>query len=496
MATANPTQFSERGVPRTEILVTLSRLHRLVFLADAEHRIVWTSAGLSKACGGGDRYLGRELHDLLLDLTPRPSRSSSSPCEADRPQDSDARVEGRATLIDADSKPSPVDVCLFRLPESTAHSARLIGVLRPADSSHAQVCEPRTTTDFFASILDNAPDAVIALDLSGFIVYVNRALEGITGRRSADLINQPVITLLSQTTSLEQTLALFDATGELSGKKLEFRDTNGNLACVSISSRALQLPDGRVAGNVCFLRDITEKTVIQGQLERKNAELESYVHSVSHDLRSPLVSLLGFSRLLREDYGHLLDDTGSHFLDRIEQAGRTMEALIHDLLELSRIGRPGENPTLVDPRAVILQLQAELKLRLDELGIALEVPKTPPLVYCDRTRLYQVLSNLIGNAINHMGPCPDPRIVIEVLEHKDCHEAIVRDSGKGIAPEDQERIFEVFTSIGRPADANAGASTGIGLAIVRKIVQTHKGRVWVESKPGHGASFHFTLPRH
>jgi signal transduction histidine kinase len=229
-------------------------------------------------------------------------------------------------------------------------------------------------------------------------------------------------------------------------------------------------------------------------LRRANSELEHCINALAHDLRSPLVALLGFSRLLRQDYEAQLDETGRHFLDRIEQSGRTMESLIHDLLELSRIGQPGDRPSLVNPRAVLLQLQAELKSRLEAACIQLQLPETPPPpVYCDRTRLYQVLSNLIGNAIEHMGDGEENRIAVEITESENGHDIAVSDNGCGIAPEHQERIFEVFQSIGRK-DGRRGS--GIGLAIVKKIVETHGGRVWVESTRGEGSTFHVHLPRH
>jgi signal transduction histidine kinase len=205
------------------------------------------------------------------------------------------------------------------------------------------------------------------------------------------------------------------------------------------------------------------------------------------------VALLGFSRLLRQDYGERLDDSGRHYVERIEQAGRTMESLIHDLLELSRIGQPGERRAMIDPRAVLLQLSAEMKERLDAQGIELALPADPPLIYCDRTRLYQVFSNLIGNAIQHMGDCGDARIEVEVVEDGGHHRISVFDTGRGIAPEHHEQIFEAFCSVGERRDGARG--TGMGLAIVRKIAETHSGKAWVESTPGAGACFHVTLPR-
>jgi signal transduction histidine kinase len=262
---------------------------------------------------------------------------------------------------------------------------------------------------------------------------------------------------------------------------------------VAASAKTRRLDDGSFGGTVLCLRDVTQRHHVEQELERKNAELEHCVHALAHDLRSPLVALMGFSRLLREDYGAQFDDTGTHFVDRIEQAGRTMEDLIHDMLELSRIGKPGEKMSMVDPKSVLQQLYAELKPRLEAANIDLQLPHEPPLIYCDRTRLYQVFSNLIGNAIDHMGNCDEPRIVVSIVAEDGGHHVTVSDSGCGIAAEDHERIFNVFQSLGVASDGRRG--TGIGLAIVKKIAHTHGGEVWVDSMPGEGAVFHVSFPR-
>ena len=229
-------------------------------------------------------------------------------------------------------------------------------------------------------------------------------------------------------------------------------------------------------------------------MAKANEELEHCIGAIAHDLRSPLVGLLGFSRLLRQDYDDSLDETGHHFLDRIEQAARTMESLIHDLLELARLGESGERPALVDPREVLLQLAAELKPRLEAAGIDLVLPTgLMSRMYCDRSRMYQVFSNLIGNAIDHMGPRRDARIEVSIEEDDRQHEIVVSDNGRGVDPAHRDRIFEVFQSIGTRSDGRRG--TGMGLAIVKKIVEKRGGRVWLQSEPGCGARFHVTLPR-
>lgn len=232
------------------------------------------------------------------------------------------------------------------------------------------------------------------------------------------------------------------------------------------------------------------------QLTKKNEELETCVRSVSHDLRSPLVSVLGFARLLRDDFGEPIGRTGLHFLDRIEQAGRNMERLLSDMLELSRIEDTPNCEVHVNPIAVLDQLGAELKISLDEAEVTLVVPSEVPILICDRTRLYQLFSNLIGNAIHHASA--GGRIEVSVETVDDGWEISVADDGPGIAPEDRERIFEAFQTATPPPStgrASQKKASGLGLAIVRKIVEAHHGRIHVESEVGEGARFVVWLPR-
>ena len=226
-------------------------------------------------------------------------------------------------------------------------------------------------------------------------------------------------------------------------------------------------------------------------LERKVDELEDCVRSLSHDLRSPLVSILGFSRLLRDDYHELLPPTGLHFLDRIEQAGRHMERLLRDMLEFSRIDGHASTRVHLNPLPILEQIQSELKLRLEEKGIRLDLPDDPPTLRFDRTRLYQLFANLIGNAVQHMDRERGGRVVVQIETAPDGWRIIVEDNGPGIAPEDRQRIFDVFQTASHTSGRDR---SGLGLAIVKKIVETHSGRVWVESGADGGSRFIIWLP--
>jgi two-component system, LuxR family, sensor kinase FixL len=465
------------------LVQALASLHDSVVLIDHEGRVHWMSKALADHCGDTDRFRGKSWTAMLADgSASRMLRTTL--CATGRVHNVPVELLGRggrtlhatvsAARLGADPDTSPV-VAIMRLGEEEWR--------RQAD----------TTLATARSFLDTSPDAAVIVDPSRFIAYANPAVEGVLGYRSDELVDRPLALFVRSSDDLERIAATLRPENPVRNQDLEVRRRDGSGLCVSVSASLLRLSDGRLGGAVAYLRDVTERRRASEILERKNAELEHYVHAVSHDLRSPLVSLLGFTRLLREDYGSRLDGKGLHFLERIEQAGRTMEALIRDLLELSRIGRIGATGTPVDPRNLLLQLHAELKPRLEAQGVALSLPENPPPLSCERTRLYQLFSNLIGNALDHMGSPPDPMIVVDVREEGDHHLIVVRDNGRGIVKEHHERIFEVFQSLGPRRDGARG--TGMGLAIVRKIAETQGGGAWVESTPGRGACFKVRLPR-
>src|SRR5262245_45497104 len=462
------------------LIELLSRIHPLLLVYDAEGIIRWMSEGFRSLCSETPSGVGQPLGSVFPKLRVERQLAELHNRFRDRGFLPNARLD-----LEIRGGRRPLEVSVLRLPESDGEALFAV-IARPADApGHV----PAKGAE---SILESAPDAILAVDPHGFVRYANSALARLVAEDRDALRNRPLALLAASSRDIEHLLAPLGGEGPSGETPVRLRRAGSAPLSVAITAAPHRGRDGSPLGAIVCVRDATAQRR-QSELARRNDELEHCVQTLAHDLRSPLVALLGFSRLLRQDYADQLDDTGAHFIDRIEQAGRTMETLIHDLLELSRIGQPGERPAMVDPRAVLLQLHAEVKPRLEASGIELALPSDPPLVYCDRTRLYQVLSNLIGNAIHHMGSGSRPRVEVAVVEEPDFHRISVRDNGRGIAREHHERIFEVFQSLGARQDGSR--STGIGLAIVRKIAETHGGRAWVESEPGRGATFHVTLRR-
>lgn len=463
-------------VPIRRILDGLARIHRWILVLDEQRRVVWVSDALRELPGMSDLAIGVDARNFMAKL-PKPEQVF--------PLRSGMRERSQLTgspleLRVADGRVIPVDLDLVRV-ESADGDLLIVIATEHADPAG---------DGLDSRLLDVLPDAVLAVDSGGFVRRANRAALRLLEASPDQVIARSVTALLAKGADRIDALvcALQGAPRKAIGE-LTRRSRSGRVCSLEVT--VTPIPGGARA---VVLRDVTEQRQTEQSLRKANEELEHCIGALAHDLRSPLVGLLGFSRLLRQDYEDSLDETGHHFLDRIEQAARTMEALIHDLLELERIGEAGERPVLVDPREVLLQLAAELKPRLESAGIELVLPAgLVSRVVCDRSRMYQLFSNLIGNAIDHMGPRRDGRIEVSIDEDERQHEIVVADNGRGIDPSHRERIFEAFQSIGTRSDGRRG--TGMGLAIVKKIVERRGGRIWVESEPGQGARFHLTLPR-
>jgi PAS domain S-box-containing protein len=237
-----------------------------------------------------------------------------------------------------------------------------------------------------------------------------------------------------------------------------------------------------ILGNVV---DITEQKQVR-------EEMKELVHAVTHDLKTPLVAVHGFSERLLKNYGDKLGETGRDYAQRIMEGARRMESLISDLRDLPLSGEKSLKLTDVPARSVVDEVVSDLKPMLNGKNVDLAIQEELPVVQCDKEKLYQVFSNLIGNSVKYMAGTPSPRVEVGGEDQGEAYRFFVRDNGVGIAPGDQEKIFERFQRLKHPEELEG---TGLGLSIVKGIVESHGGRIWVESEKGRGTTFYFTLPK-
>jgi len=239
------------------------------------------------------------------------------------------------------------------------------------------------------------------------------------------------------------------------------------------------------------LRQQAEKDLAKkaDELARSNADLEQFAYVASHDLQEPLRMVAAYTQLLSERYRGKLDGDADKFIGYASEGALRMQVLIQDLLAFSRVGRKEGALTNLDCKEVLQEVRQTLAAAMQESG-AVIIPSNLPSVWADRTQMAQLFQNLIGNAIKFRGK-EAPVISVQAEKENDHWLFRVADNGIGIAPEYAENIFVVFQRLHARTEY---PGNGIGLAICKKIVERYGGRIWVESQPGSGSTFKFTIP--
>jgi light-regulated signal transduction histidine kinase (bacteriophytochrome) len=275
------------------------------------------------------------------------------------------------------------------------------------------------------------------------------------------------------------------------GVPLGLRRGDGSVRWLSVSTRAADAgPDAPPPYTVVIsFTDVTEERAALDALEHSNAELQQFAYVASHDLSEPLRMVSSYLQLLRRRYKGQLDAEADEFIEYAVDGATRMRSLIEDLLAFSRAGRSGE-PELVEMGGVAADVLRTLAAAMVEARASVEIADLPP-VMGDRLQLEQLLQNLVANALKFRGS-ERARVWVSVEPGvTGMVQLAVADGGIGIEPAHRERVFKMFQ---RLHDRQAYDGTGIGLAICRKIVEHHGGRIWVEERDGGGAVFRFTLP--
>jgi signal transduction histidine kinase len=236
---------------------------------------------------------------------------------------------------------------------------------------------------------------------------------------------------------------------------------------------------------------VVERERARGELERSNADLEAFAYVASHDLAEPLRSVAGFVALLERQYGDRLDDRAREFIAYAVDGVERMQRMIDDLLLYARAGTTDLRLERIDAGELVAGALRDLGTAVAERGAVVEVGELPAL-RGDAGQLRRVFQNLLGNAIKFTAPGVAPRVTVSGRTGDGGPEFAVADNGIGIDPAEVDRAFEMFARI--PGGAAEYQGTGLGLAISRRIIERHRGRLWVEPNPGGGSVFRLTLP--
>ncbi len=266
---------------------------------------------------------------------------------------------------------------------------------------------------------------------------------------------------------------------------------------ISVTGRPLRTEEGILKGGVIVIRDVTAQRRASEELElkakelaRSNSELSQFAYVASHDLQEPLRMVTNYLQLLQRRYGGRLDADADEFIGYAVDGALRMQRLIHDLLAYSRVGTRGRAFEAVELGGILEKAKTNLKLALEESGAEIKSDGLPQ-VQGDATQLIQLFQNLLANAIKFRGD-ESPRVHVSAQQEDGEWIVEVADNGIGIDAGQADRIFLLFQRLHTRREY---PGTGIGLAICKKIVERHGGRIWVESEPGQGSRFRFTLPQ-
>lgn len=359
--------------------------------------------------------------------------------------------------------------------------------LNRADAARAKSEAARAQ---LATIVETAQDAIWGKTLDGIVTSWNPAAEAVFGYRADEMIGKAVTVLFPPDHTPEEAAIIERvARGErLAPFESVRRRKDGSMVHVSVGLSPIRGVDGDIVGVSTIVRDISDLKRVEDELRRSNAELEQFAYVASHDLQEPLRTMSSYVQLLARRYRDQLGGDAAEFIDYTVEGADRMQRLIQDLLAYARVSAKELPALATDANAALARTVRDLGSTIAATSAVVTNDALPGVV-ADPGQLQQLFTNLLSNAIKFRS-AETPAVHISASVSENTATFAIRDNGIGIPREHYERVFAVFQRLHR-RDAYPG--TGIGLAIAKKIVERHGGRIWIESQ-GRGTTFRFTLP--
>ncbi len=494
-------KLQEKAIYLDNILRT--SFDQSIIATDLDFKIKYYNPASEKIFGyRWNQVLDRDVYDIHRELD----------VETDRFEQGihNVRTRGEHTYIFKKPLAKGCRIVESRVTGILDHDGRLSGfVLMSRDITKARKAQEalERSEKKYRLLIESANDAIFIADAqSGKIIDANEMAVKLLGRPKAEIIGMHQAGL-HPPQDVERYQKLFQeqvrkGTGALDGIFIVRKD--GTTVPVEIRAGVTDLDDQRVIQGI--FRDITERLHLEAQLkaanqdleqrvlertrelQQSNKDLQEFAYAASHDLQEPLRQISGYVQLLKRHYKGRLDAKADQYIDHAMEGVSHMQNLITNLLDYARVDNRGEDPVEIDINDVLDRAMANLKSRIEETGAVLT--RSPlPVIRANELQMIQLFQNLIGNALKFRGDTP-PRIHVAADREVSGWTFSVKDNGIGIDRKYLQRIFQIFQKL-HPRSRYEG--TGIGLALCRRIVERHGGRIWGESEPGRGSTFRFSI---
>ena len=462
-----------------------------MIMTDAAGKIVLVNAEAERLFGYGREELIGNSIDVLVPTAMRGAHGGLRSHFVEKPETRRMGVGRDLYGLRKDGTQIPVEIGL-----NPIHTRDGLMVL----SAITDITERKLADERFRMVVEACPSGMIMTDADGKIVLVNAEAERLFGYAREELYGKSIDILVPTAERFGHArhradfLARPEARRMGVGRDLYGMRKNGTQIPVEIGLNPIQSTDGLMI--LSAITDIAErKRAIQAiaarteELQRSNADLEQFAYVASHDLQEPLRMVATYTELLAERYRGKLDERADKYIDYTVDGAKRMQQLIKELLTYSRVSSNAKVPVIVESGIVVENVLAGLKVAIEESGA--EIVREPmPAVRADQAQVGQVFQNLIGNALKFRAQRA-PRIRIGAEKRNGSCLFRVADNGIGIDAQYSDRVFQMFQ---RLHERGRYDGNGIGLAIARKIVERHGGRIWFESEPDKGTTFFFTLP--
>lgn len=355
----------------------------------------------------------------------------------------------------------------------------------------------REREEFYHTIIESSNDMIWILDTEGNFLFFNKRTENITGYKLDDWKGKN-FSLLVIKKDIPKITDIFHNTlnGQYNQYDTTIKSKSGKNIIVSVNTAPIYSKE-KIIGTMSFGRDITENKKAEKkikktteELSRSNKELEQFVYIASHDLQEPLRSISGFTELLSHRYKNKLDPDTDEFIDYIISGTKRMQQMINDLLALSQVGTRGKEFKQTNVTDILNDVLKNLHSMIERNNAIIKIDEMP-IISADSSQLTQLFQNLIDNAIKFHKKDIIPQVHISIKQEEDEWIFSIQDNGTGIYHKNFGKLFVAFQ---RLHSREEYPGTGIGLAVCKKIVERHGGKIWIESKLGEGSIFYFSIP--